>query len=212
MRRPRAERVTTVHRIFLAAQWPEVHYPPSEQHWEKRKRLLHSLTADAVFRKTRWYKKTSGEHNRATGLVNAPCNNGWQATKLTGRCVENQVVQAVKDRAGRIERETRNEYRPFRRQLRPHTSRTPGTGRGRRQSLRSAAGAVCGGECSSAQTESAAHRVHPSLRHGGAGDARRTEIRAVAAGGARVGNCGASLRWTVGGGRLYVGCSYVWRR
>src|SRR5208282_5702503 len=169
MRRPRAERVTTVHRIFLAAQWPEVHYPPSEQHWEKRKRLLHSLTADAVFRKTRWYKKTSGEHNRATGLVNAPCNNGWQATKLTGRCSENQVVRVVRDRAGEIERETRNEYRPFRRQLRPHTSRTPGTGRGRRQPLRSA-------------------------------------------GGARVGNCGASLRWTVGGGRLYVGCSYVWRR
>jgi len=27
MRGARAERVTTVHRIFLAAQWPEIHLP-----------------------------------------------------------------------------------------------------------------------------------------------------------------------------------------
>ena len=40
-----------------------------EQRRENRNRLVHSLIGDAVFRKTRWYKKASGEHNRATGLA-----------------------------------------------------------------------------------------------------------------------------------------------
>src|SRR4029077_12821187 len=96
--------------------------------------------------------------------------------------------------------EYRNEYRPLRRQLRPHTSRTPDTGPGGRQPVLSAAGAVCGGECSSAQTETSSHSVHPWIGHGGAANAGGKGVRAVASGGASFYRCGASLLRTAGGG------------
>src|SRR5208337_4257821 len=129
MRRPRAERVTLVHRSFLAAQWPEVHLPGTTwgQRREKEKpcpqpNLRYRFSQNPLVQK--------GERGTKT------CNIDRPTTKLTGHS-----------------REHRNEYRPFRRQLRSYTSRTPGTGPGGRQPLLSAAGAVCAGECSSAQTE-----------------------------------------------------------
>src|SRR6267143_7158512 len=100
--------------------------------------------------------------------------------------------------------EYRNEYRPFRRQLRPHTSRTPDTGPDGRQPVLSAASAICAGEYSSAQTETTTHSVHPSLCHGGARNARRAGIRSVVAGGAGVYYRGVSLLWTAGGGCPYA--------
>src|ERR1039458_10507875 len=69
----------------------------------------------------------------------------WQQD-LQHRPAKDETSGAAQEKSGR---EHRNEYRAFRRQLRPHTSRTSGPGPGGRQPLLSAAGAVCVGGCSS---------------------------------------------------------------
>src|SRR5271157_6075228 len=164
MRRPCAERVTAVHRSFLAAQWPEVHLPGTT--WGQRREKEKGNPCPQPNPRRR-FPQNSLVQIGVRGIKT--CNSDRQTTKLTGQ-----------------RREYRYEYRRFRRQVRPHPSRTSGTGAGGRQPLLSAAGAVCAGKCSSTQTETAAHRVHPSLCHGGARNAERKGIRAVAAGGARV--------------------------
>src|SRR4029077_17411495 len=86
MRGARAERVTTVHRSFLAAQWPEVHpirYRPGGHLERESKSLVHSVVSYDAFRKTLWYKSAIREHSLVTGLATATGKDETSGT-ITG--------------------------------------------------------------------------------------------------------------------------------
>ena len=100
MRLPRAERVTTVHRSFLAAQWPEVHHHKGQKtngapgvlarldardtrpsiiaqpgaKLGQKETSCQQPNLKPLSRKTLSCKLAFGEHRRATGLATVAGN------------------------------------------------------------------------------------------------------------------------------------------
>jgi hypothetical protein len=83
MRASNARRVTSVHRILLAVQWPEVHQRYSADEDVEVKTLAHSVISDMFFVKTRKEKLAAGNKDLQQGTANDDTSGAAQVGWLS---------------------------------------------------------------------------------------------------------------------------------